>query len=300
MSAPARRPLARELRGGIKTAAREYGVMTAAWRPGPDFLVIGTKRGGTTTLWNGLVSHQRVLRMWPGPQKLKSSHYFTMRYERGPEFYRSYFPLALTRRYATRRRGPALAGEASPLYLYDPRVPQRVAVELPHTRIIVLLRNPVDRAYSHYQERRHEGVESLSFDEALRAEPARMRGELERMAREPFYYSEPFDWYSYRDRGDYAPQLARWREVVEPERLLVLRSEDLYRDPRRTFAQVLGFLGLDGVPASIRHHNLIPRSGMAPDLRHALAEYYRPRVEQLEALVGRSFHWDLEGGGVHD
>src|SRR4051794_1281037 len=219
----------RDVRSKIKPAIRTAARATSGLRPPPDFLIIGTKRGGTTSLWNWLLEHPGVLPMVPRLQNLKSSHYFYMHYDRGHEWYRGFFPLSTTRAAVGARHGlTPVAGEASPYYLFDPRVPGRVAAELPEVRVIVLLRDPVDRAYSHHRERLQEGVETLDFREALSAEPFRLAGELERMSADPLYYSEPHDWFSYRSRGIYAPQLRRWQDVIAPDRLLVVRSEDLY------------------------------------------------------------------------
>ncbi len=291
--------LQRRLRDATKEQARNLGVATARWRTPPDFLVLGTKRGGTTTLWRALAAHPAVFRLWPGPQKLKSSHFFTMRYQRGPAYYRSYFPLLATRALTSRwSNGPRLAGEASPLYLYDPRVPERVAEALPGVKGVVLLRNPVDRAYSHYQERRKEGVEPLAFGAALEAEEGRTAGELERMTADPAYYGQAFDWFSYRDRGVYAPQLSRWLGALPPDDLLVVRSEDFYRSPASLTAQVLRFLGVSAEVPKVDRYNEIPRSSMDPGIRRELAEFYRPHVAEVESLLARRFDWDLDRGGA--
>src|SRR5699024_2554373 len=112
--------------------------------------------------------------------------------------------------------------------------------------------DPVQRAWSHYQERRQNGVEPLSFADALAAEERRTDGELDRMLADPSYYSTAFDWYTYRARGVYRPQIERWHQVFEPEQLLVLRSEDLYGDTQGAFNRVCDFLGIErwGLPTT--------------------------------------------------
>ena len=279
---------------GAKVLVRQGGRATAALRPPPDFLVLGTKRGGTTSLWNWLLQHPDVLSLWPGRQHLKSPHYFYWHYDRGPAWYAGHFPTATARRRASARAGGArvVAGEASPYYLLDPRVPERVARDLPGVRLVVLLRDPVDRAASHHRERVNAGVESLSFADALAAEEGRLAGELERMAADPGYYSRAHDLYSYRSRGVYAPQLRRWRAVVPDERMLVLQSELLYADPEGSFDTVTDFLGLRRHPG-LRpdHHNRRTRAAMDTGLRAELTDFFAPHNEELYADLGRRFDW---------
>jgi hypothetical protein len=282
-----------EARARVKPAVRAAARASSPLRPPPDFLIVGAKRGGTTSLWNWLLQHKGVLPMVPGLQKLKSSHYFYMHYGRGHSWYRGFFPLASTRRLVgARHHLTPVAGEASPYYLFDPRVPARVAAELPDVRVIVLLRDPVDRAYSHWRERVQEGVEPLGFRDALAAEPDRLAGELERMASDPLYYSEPHDWYSYRSRGIYAPQLQRWKSVVAPDRLLVVPSEDLYADPQAAYTRVTSFLGLPASPLSrARRHNHQPFDPMPDDVRADLAAFYRGHDAELTEVLGHAPHW---------
>lgn len=286
--------LAVRARSGAKAGLRGLGRATAPLRPFPDFLVVGTKRGGTTSLWNWLLQHPHVLPQWPARQHLKSPHYYYWHYDRGEGWYRSHFPTTLTRTVAQRRAGGStiVSGEASPYYLFDPRVPARVAADVPGVKLIVLLRNPVDRAASHHRERTNAGVETLSLADALAAEPGRLAGELERMRVDPLYYSRPHDWYSYRQRGIYAPQLRAWRGHFPDEQVLVLRSEDLYVDPVATFATVTDFLGLDrfdGLKA--KRYNYHPHAEMPDDVRAELTEFYAPHNEELFTDLGRRLDW---------
>lgn len=285
------------LRAVVKPAIRRVGQATASLRPPPDFLIIGTKRGGTASLWNWMLQHPSVLPIMPSIQNIKSPHYFYWHYDKGMGWYRGFFPLAATRRAALKRQGVnPVSGEASPYYMFDPRVPGRVAQSLPEVRIVVLLRDPVERAYSHYRERVHAGVEPLSFRDALAAEDDRVAGELERMAREPFYYSRPHDWYAYRSRGLYAHQLRAWQEVIDPDRLLIVRSEDLFDDPQSHYNKVMSFLGLpphtlEG-PARYNYH---PAPEVPADVRESLVNFYAPFNDELYTMLDRDMRWSRPG-----
>ncbi len=290
----AKRTLPRGSKELLRKGFRHYGTATAKWRPMPDFLIIGTKRGGTTSLWNYLIEHPLVVPMFPASENLKSNHYFYWHYTRGEAWYRSHFA---TNRHRSRLQhklgGPTMTGEASPYYLYDPRVPARVRTDLPDAKIIILLRNPVERAYSQYKDRIKIHGETLSFPDALAAEPERLEGEMQRMLAEPDYYSRPHDYFSYRDRGIYRPQVERWLDEFPREQVLILRSEDFYADPATAYSRTLAFLGLpDHQLQNPKRFNYIPAADMDEATRAELTEFYRPHNADLEKLLDTDFGWD--------
>ena len=269
-----------------------YGESTSARRPLPDFLIIGTKRGGTTSLWRYLIQHPLVPRLFPA-WNTKTSHYFEENFSRGEAWYRSHFA-TYRRRAALERRhgGPSKVGEAAPLYMFHPLVPGRVADLLPDVRLIVLLRDPVERAYSHFKERRTEGREPLEFAAALAAEDERTAGERERLIAEPGYFSEAFDWWSYRARGRYLEHLQPWLDRFDRGQLLCMASETLYRDPAASYARVLDFVGLP--PYRLPAYDVFndrPSRGMDDTVRAELTAYYRPYNEALGERLGMRFDW---------
>jgi hypothetical protein len=282
-----------QAKGAAKEAIRGYGTLTASWRPLPDFLVLGTKRGGSTSAWRYLEQHPQVLPMVARWQNLKSPHYFYWHYAKGEAWYRSHFPTQATRRAAEQRMGRrVVTGESSPYYLFNPYVPARVARDLPEAKFIVLLRDPVKRAYSHYWERIDNDVEPLGFADALAAEPKRQAGEAEKMAADPFYYSRPHDWYTYRERGVYAPQLQRWFDAVGRERVLVIVSEEMYRDPQPAMDEMATFLGIEPVvmPA-FEQYNYRPSEPIDPAVAAELRAFYAPHNAELATLLGRELPW---------
>ncbi|WP_433532569.1 sulfotransferase domain-containing protein [Micromonospora sp. CA-263727] len=276
----------------VRAGLVDYGVRTSDRRPLPEFLIIGTKRGGTTSLWNYLVQHPLVPRLFPA-WNTKSSHYFEENWRRGEAWYRSHFPTVRQRQaLESRHGGPVRVGEAAPLYMFHPLAAQRVATLMPAVRLIVLLRDPVERAYSHWKERRSNGVEPLDFAAALAAEPARTAGERERLIAEPEHVSERYDWYSYRARGRYLEHLEPWLARFDRAQLLFLPSEDLYRDARATYRRTLDFLGLPpfGLP-DFKVYNERRSAPLAPALRAELTDYYRPYNEALRQRLGLRLDW---------
>ena len=275
-------------------STRVVGRGSSRWRTDPDFLIIGTKRGGTTSLWNYLVGHPDVMPMFPASQELKSPHYFDIHYSKGRSWYRSFFPTRRRRESHHRRTGRrAVAGEASPYYMFHPLAPARMASDLPEARLIISLRNPVDRIWSHYHERVAGRTETLAFEGALSAEKTRLDGEEQRIvARAPHYYSFHHDLSSYLARGMYDRQLKRLYDLFPQDRLLVLRAEDFYADPQGQVDVVCRFLGLPETDlADPAQYNRLPRATIPEEVRARLEDYYRPSVLATERILGRELRW---------
>jgi hypothetical protein len=267
-------------RAVLRNAIWTYGRATAKLRPLPDFLILGAQKAGTTALYAYLRRHPAIT----GPS-WKEVSYFDRHYARGPSWYRGNFPNLL------RARGE-LVGEASPSYLFHPLAPQRVKELLPEALLVALVRNPVDRALSHYNHEVALGREPLSFEDALAAEEDRLQGEDARLRADPRYFSSEWWSHTYKARGRYAEQLDHWLEVFPREQLLLLPSEDLLGEPERAHAQVLEFLG-----APPHRLNTYPRvferqyEGMKPETRAKLADYFAEPNRRLYELLGRDLAW---------
>jgi hypothetical protein len=276
------------VRETVKAVVRAAATATAPWRPGPDFLVIGSKRGGTTTLYHALVRHPGVAPLVPAVQRIKSPHYFDLHHDRGPAWYRSHFPL---------RRNGRISGEAAPYLLYNPLAPGRVASEAPQARLVAMLRDPVERAFSHHWDRVKNGVEHLPFPDAIEAEPERLAGEAERLLADPEVPRPRHEHFSYVDRGHYDVQLRRWLSHVPAGALLVLRSEDFYADPAGAFHDVCDFLGLERwTPEEFgRHHAHQDRPKVDPVTREALWPRFAASTHGLADLLGTPPWWDAHG-----
>ncbi len=283
----------RRAQAGARHALRTFGQLTAPLRALPDYLIIGTKRGGTTSLARWLLEHPDVRPLFPARETRKGTYYFDVNHARGDGWYRSHFPTRAAHDRRQRRAGHRLLlGEATPYYLHHPHAPARAAQLVPGAKVIALVRHPVDRAQGHWAERVRQGVETLGFAEAIEAEPVRLAGEEERMLADPRYVSFAHQHWSYVDQGRYARGLERWLGAYPQHQLLVLRSEDLYADPAATYDEVLDFLGLAGHrPASLRGHNRTTNDEIELGLRAHLQELLAPDIEQTETLLGRDLGW---------
>lgn len=257
----------------------------------PHFMIIGTQKGGTTSLYHYLIQHPCIAPIW-----IKEPHFFDIYFYKGLPWYRSHFPTTIEQYYARHvQQHDLIVGEASPYYLFHPQAATRVAQTLPKAKLILLLRNPVDRAYSQYQHQtRQEGVESLSFEEALASEEKRLAGEEEKILQDKKYFSFNHRHYSYVARSEYIEQLPAWMDLFPREQFLILRSEDLYTDPKAIVKQTLDFLGLPSnyLGQDYKPFNDAKYAKMAPETRERLITHFKPYNARLYDYLGRDFGWD--------
>ena len=271
-----------------------YGARTIAGRnPGrgrllPDFLIIGSTKCGTTSLHAWLTEHPLV-----APTN-KEIHFFNMNYYRRADWYRCFFPHSRERDAFEAEHGrPFLVGEATASYLAHYWTPRRAAKLLPNARLIVCLRDPVDRSYSQYHYFRRRGSEPAeTFEEAVASEPERLRGEEAREIRNPHYHSWRVFRWGYLRTSRYAEHLERWLEVFPREQFLFLKLEEVTAAPERALEQIYEHVGLP------RHRNgSLPTLNagayepLSEQTRARLNEYFRPHNRRLYELTGNDFGW---------
>jgi hypothetical protein len=289
----ARRRLPRPVwQEGIRTI---NGVRTATGRgPGrghmlPDFVIIGAAKAGTTSLYGWLSEHPYVV-----PATTKEVHYFDYNVYRGVDWYRAHFPhQADCDAFAATHGRPFLTGEASPSYISHHWVPERLARRLPDAKLLVTLRDPVDRAYSQFQMSCREQEESLSFEEALAIEDERLEPERARIASDERYNSWPIGCWSYQMRSRYAEQLERWFSYFDRSQFHILTLEELAARPSETLDAVHAFLGLSPfTPENLKPLHAAAYNSLAPVTRARLQECFRPHNERLYELIGRDLGWE--------
>lgn len=248
----------------------------------PNFLIIGAAKAGTSALYDYLSRLPAV-----SPATTKEVHYFDLNYAKGDAWYRSHFPYRLGSWKRT------ITGEASPYYLAHPGVPARVARTLTDIPLIALLRNPVDRAYSHWSYWHQRNVERLSFEAVLAREDEILPEETRRLLVDPTYDCR-YHWrYSYRARGHYLDQLHRWHQHVPRERVLTVVSEELFQRPGTVLPTVHDFLHLPP-PESARFPPVkVGRyEQMAPATRKRLRDHFQEPNHRLTEYLGQDLPWD--------
>lgn len=290
VAARVRKRVKKRINGVSANWAWRMSQWTAPLRLLPDFIIIGTQKGGTSSLYGHLAQHPWIL-----PAKKKEIHFFdTENFAKGTNWYRAHFNLKLRKRYLGRSSGHnTLTGEASPYYLFYPHAPARISKLLPGTKLIVMLRDPVDRALSHYYHQVRKRREPLSFEAAIEAEDERLRGEYDRILQDATYYSYPYWAYSYVARGVYVNQIRNWLSVFPREQFFFIKSEDFFIDPARKFKDTLRFLDMPNVElAEYEKLNAGRYTGIPLTLRRRLSEYFRPYNQKLYELVGIDFGWE--------
>jgi len=257
----------------------------------PNYLIIGMQRCGTTSLYMYLCSHPDWHGMSLGDRQGEPSagdeiHFFD---------YDRLYAQELDWYLARMKHDDGVVGEQSPTYLHSKRALRRIAHTLPDARFIVLLRDPVKRAFSHYWKARNVGYETLpTFEKALAAEADRLAtctsADFENSARH---------LYAYRERGVYWRHLERWLEVFPPSKFIILQSERFYQRPIMAVTYIWHQFGLE-YPSKMRTPRMRYQgadygSELQSDTARELYEFYAPHNERLMRLLSRLWRQDLRG-----
>jgi len=257
-------------------------VLTAPLRTKANFIIIGSISSGTTSLYNYLIQHPKIL-----PAYRKEIYFFDLNYSKGINWYRAYFPLFWE------KQKNFVTGEATATYLRHPLCPKRIALTLPNVKMIILLRNPVDRAYAFYHSRKEHGDELMTFEEAIEQEDKRLEGEMARMLDNEEYFARNYYTYGYLSGGIYIEQLKKWMEIFPKKQFLILQSEKFFDEPSKTLDQVTKFLELPNFELSqYKKYNKHKYPEMKSSLREKLLDFFIPHNEQLYNFLNQRFDWD--------
>lgn len=246
----------------------------------PDFLIIGAQKAGTTSLYHYLIQHPNI-----DAAVTKEVHYFDVFFEKEKDWYVDQFPSLKT-------CNDHLTGEATPYYIFHPNAPNRIYDMMPRTKIIVLLRNPIDRAYSHYHHAVRNLGEILSFEDAINKEEERLNGELEKFQSESNYNSINYQHYSYLKRGIYVDQLQLWYKLFPKDQILVLNYELFFSGLPRSMNAVTDFLGISNYEFQIEPLNQGKYDPMNIQTRNLLREYFYLHNQRLFKYLGQTYEWD--------
>lgn len=244
-----------------------------------NFVIAGTQKGGTTALCHFLNQHPHI-------ECLPEPHYFNhFAREEGYDKYEARFELPSTSPEPER----LVLGDCTPIYMYLDYVPELIRQYNPDMKVVVILRNPVDRAYSHYSMMRQFREEKLPFRLALALEGwrlarARRTGDQHRLS-----------CHSYRDRGRYVFQIERLRQLFGEDRVLVLLNEDLRNVHEKTLRRVYDFLGVDHAEVQVPEKKTVHHRKYAPmseSARAHLKAFFRDEIVRLQEVIGRDLgHW---------
>lgn len=245
--------------------------LTAENWQGPDFLVIGAQKCGTSSLYDYIVEHPSIKKA-----KRKEIHYFDKYLTKGIHWYKSQFP-------KKKKNSTFLIGEATPKYLYDPAVPQMVHDLFPDVKLIIILRNPTDRAFSHYKKKLRCNAISSSFEEAIHNDLQNKKESYENLI-------------DLLGRGLYLEQIQRWLEFFPKEQLHIIFTKDLARNPAETMHKVFQFLNLPNyTQKNYTRSNVATNNEVTlnPETRKSLENFFRSYNNDLQAFLRKEFEMDV-------
>ncbi|HEY0031151.1 MAG TPA: sulfotransferase [Bacteroidia bacterium] len=267
-----------------------YFHLTSSLRILPSFFIAGVQKGGSTSLCNYLYAHPEII-----PAQRKDIFYFNnpVHYAKGLNWYKAHFALKLYKMLYDKRYGTdAITLDSTPNYFEAAHAAGLIHRDFPQTKIIFILRNPVDRAWSSYQMAKRFGFEEKNFEEALALEEQRL-DEEEKKIKTTAQHNYVFQRLSYKKRGIYINYIPQWQKHFPAENLLILKSEDLFEKPQETFNKVTDFLKIKRCN-TIKFDNHNPGSyseDMNPETRASLSTFYEPYNQQLYTLLGQNYGW---------
>ena len=250
-----------------------YG-WTSPLRVLPDFIVIGTVRSGTTSLYENLSKHPCVY-----ASAYDELGFFDSNFELGLYWYRSLFPSVFTKKFIKFTKKYFMTYDVTPFYIYNKIAAERILSLFPNVKIIALFRNPIDRAYSNYHLGVRDGSEPLSFEEAIKEELKMLESEEHLNSDEISKYTRP---RSYLAKGFYADQIRIWLEIFPKENLLFLSSEDFSKNPTSVLSEIFHFLGIsDFEVKDYISKNVSTYSKMNQETRNFLLDFFKPHNERF-------------------
>lgn len=249
----------------------------------PSFFIAGTRKGGTTFLFRLLASHPQV-----AEPILKELNLFGPPCGQDVSVYESYFPIA-----RARDGERIITGESTPHYMFYPHWAAKAALRYPEARVLVVLRDPAARAYSEWRMNTNRGREEMSFEEALSCEEERIEDDWRRSLEDPGYWSENLSEHAYKKRGLYLEQIERLERSFPRERILVLKSSEMWRITAKALLRAEVFLGLaPWVPERIVPENVgINRTKPSRATMESLRDYFKPHDQALFEHLGWEAGW---------
>ena len=280
----------KSLYSSLRFSHQIYSKLTSPMHTLPDFLIIGAAKSGTTSLFEHLIKHPSIF-----PPLAQQPNFFTSNFHNGESWYRSYFPSIITKNITqTIKKKKFLTGEASTQYYWYPHAAKRAKSLLPNAKIILLLRNPIDRSYSQYQMEFSKGNEELiSFEDAIEQENERIKDEYDKMLHDENYYSNQYTIQSYITKSIYVNYIEEWFKYFPREQFLFLNSEDFNSNTSKVYKQTLNFLNVSEIDfKKYEVFRAAKYQEMNPSTRKKLSEFFKPHNEKLYKLINQNFHWD--------
>ena len=246
----------------------------------PNFVILGAQKAGTTSLYAYLSQHPQIV-----PAALKEVHYFDLYRNKKVDWYRAHFP------FQDELKAGQITGEATPYYLFHPGAAKMMSAVLPNVKLIILLRNPVDRAISHYYHEVKNGKETLPLQQALASEETRLSAELFRIGEGEQIRKYAHQRFSYKSRGVYVNQIRDYLSYFRPEQFHIICSERFFEQTEEVYREVLQFLDCDSgfVPLSLAPRRVGSYEEKQPQIVEQLQMHFAPYNLELFSLIWENF-----------
>tara|TARA_Y100000817_G_C16859644_1_gene545296 strand:+ start:1673 stop:2512 length:840 start_codon:yes stop_codon:yes gene_type:complete len=254
--------------------------ITASSRILPDFIINGTVRSGTTSLYYNICEHPSIL-----SADYDEIGFFDSNYQLGINWYRSMFPTQKEISELKKKTGFAITGEDTPFYFWKKEAARRILNDLPNVKIISIFRNPIDRAYSNYNLSIRANTEKLSFEDAIEEE---MRFLDEHSFRESVDRQR-----SYIAKGIYEKQINFWFEIFPKKQIHILSTEDMKKNPQDTLKKIFRFLEIPEYTIENPHNQkAVKYEKMSEETRKLLCDFYKPHNEKFFQIIDKKFDWE--------
>ena len=266
---------------------RHFYYLTSSFRTLPSFFVIGGVRCGTTSLYHYLGQHNCIKQA-----TYDELGYFDDNFHLGLNWYRSLFPTKFTQKKIESEYKKFLTYDVTPFYIYNPLVVDRIFKFSPNAKIIAVLRNPIDRAYSNYnQKMQDEGDTKTTFEEIVYSEIEKIENNENNQENNAFLVDEFYELLLAR--GFYAKQLEFWFKKFPRKNILLISSEELATNTDKTISEIFEFLEVpDQKINDLTKQNKIKYPKMKDSTREILINFFKPHNEKLFGMLGRRFNWN--------
>ena len=256
-----------------------FGI-TASMRVLPDFIIIGSMKCGTTSLYYDICEHPCTL-----AAAYDEIGFFDSNFHLGINWYRSMFPTQKIMNKIREDTGYSITGEDTPFYFWKKEVAERISLDIPKTKIIVILRNPVDRAYSNYNLAVRENNEKLTFEETIEEEIRFLENHTFRDAVD--------SRRSYLSKGMYKNQIKLWFDVFPRKQIHVLSTEDMQQKPKQELLKIFRFLGIPEYTIKNQQKQKVAKyEEMDVETRKKLLDFYKPYNEDFFQIIQQRFNWE--------
>jgi hypothetical protein len=268
---------------------RAFQMATSSIRILPDFIIIGSSKSGTWAIHNYLLQHPDI------DYSARNIHFFEYAYSNKISWYKSHFPTKLYKSLVESiHKRKCLMSEHTSTYLHHPLIPQRVKDGIPDVKLIVSLRNPIDRAYSNYHMFVRIGTEKRTFEDAVFSELKRIEiiKENDNFQIKNPNFSNCVE-SNYLRHGTYVDKLENWLKSFRREQFCIVENKDLSKNPQQVLDKIFEFLNVPHFKLRQEERwNVGEYKKMKESTRKTLQDFFKPYNERLYKLLSQNFSWD--------